>query len=299
MDLPSHLSFGLAIGLAFFGNNPEIVLLIGLGTLIPDLDREYWYVRQQVYAEEQYHRARFHNVFMILIGYLVNPFFSLGIFLHMLQDSFTTAKDRGVEWFYPLTRLVKRGMYDQKMTPASADSSTKVYFYQEDVLGYVNAADPDLREGNQPVPWRRVYGFAQNSHLLDRGFLVGSLAVIVIWLAYPIGFAHAYLFSELIESNPIWAIGYAAVAVLFAAGETQRRDKLPRLPQLKPAQVPLFLTGVALLVIWFTLFRFEIIANLENILADPVPVLAGVLIIPIVVFTLVKYYTRGGRKAIV
>lgn len=92
MDLPSHLSFGLAIGLVFFGNNPEIVLLIGLGTLIPDLDREYWYVRQQIYAEEQYHRARFHNVFPILIGYLLNPFFSLGNFLHMLQDSFTTAK---------------------------------------------------------------------------------------------------------------------------------------------------------------------------------------------------------------
>jgi LexA-binding, inner membrane-associated putative hydrolase len=299
MDLPSHLSFGLAIGLAFFGNNPEIVLLIGLGTLVPDLDREYWYVRQQVYAEEQYHRARFHNVFMILVGYLVNPFFSLGIFLHMLQDSFTTAKDRGVEWFYPLTRLVKRGMYDQKMSPASTDSSTKVYFYQEDVLGYVNAADPDLREGNQPVPWRRVYGFAQNSHLLDRGFLVGSLAVIAIWLVYPIGFAHANLFSELIESNPIWVIGYAAIGVLFAAGETQRRDKLPRLPQLKPAQVPLFVIGVALLVIWFVLFRFEILANLENILADPIPVLAGVVAIPIVAFTLVKYYTRGGRKAIV
>jgi LexA-binding, inner membrane-associated putative hydrolase len=299
MDLPSHLSFGLAIGLAFFGNNPEIVLLIGLGTLIPDLDREYWYVRQQVYAEEQYHRARFHNVFMILTGYLVNPFFSLGIFLHMLQDSFTTAKDRGVEWFYPLTRLVKRGMYDQKMSLASADSGTKVYFYQEDVLGYVNAADPDLREGNQPVPWRRVYGFAQNSHLLDRGFLVGSLAIIVIWLAYPIGFAHAHLFSELIESNPIWVIGYAAIGVLFAAGETQRRDKLPRLPQLKPAQVPLFVIGVVLFVIWFVLFRFEVLANLENILADPIPVLAGAIAIPIVAFTLVRYYTRGGRKAIV
>lgn len=70
LDLPSHLSFGLAVGLVFFGNNPEIVLLIGLGTLIPDLDREYWYVRQEVCVEEQYHRARFHNVFIILIGYL-------------------------------------------------------------------------------------------------------------------------------------------------------------------------------------------------------------------------------------
>src|SRR5207244_7102739 len=128
MDLPSHLSFGLAIGLVFFGNNPEIVLLIGLGALVPDLDREYWYVRQQVYAEEQYHRARFHNVFMILIGYLVNPFFSLGIFLHMLPDSFTTAKDRGVEWFYPLTRLVKGGLYDQAMSHREADPNLKILF---------------------------------------------------------------------------------------------------------------------------------------------------------------------------
>ncbi len=285
MDLPSHLSFGLAIGLVFFGNSPEIVLLIGLGTLIPDLDREYWYVRRQVYAEEQYHRARFHNVFMILVGYLVNPFFSLGIFLHMLQDSFTTAKDRGVEWFYPLTRLVKRGMYDQTMSQRKPDPSVKVYFYQEDVLGYVNAADPDLREGDQPVPWRRVYGFAQNGHLLDRGFMVGSLAVIAIWLAYPFGFAHAHQFSE--------------VAVLFAAGETQRRDKLPKLPQLKPFQVPLFVIGIGLLAVWFVLFRFEMLSNLENILADPIPLLAGVVAIPVISFILVRYYTRGGRKAIV
>jgi len=107
LDLPSHLSFGLAIGLVFFGNSPEIVLLIGPGTLIPDFDREYWYVRREVYAEEQYHRARFHNVFVILVGYLVNPFFSLGIFPHMLQDSFTTAKDRGV------ARIVSLDSYPQ------------------------------------------------------------------------------------------------------------------------------------------------------------------------------------------
>jgi hypothetical protein len=299
LDLPSHLSFGLAIGLVFFGNRPEIVLLIGLGTLVPDLDREYWYVRQQIYAEEQYHRARFHNVFLILIGYLLNPFFSLGIFLHMLQDSFTTAKDRGVEWFYPLTRLVKRGMYDQTMSQRNPDPKVKVYFYQEDVLGYVNAADPDLREGSQPVPWRRVYGFAQNSHLLDRGFLVGSLAIVAIWIAYPLGFAHAHQVSEFIESNPIWAIGYAAVAFLFAAGETQRRDKLPKLPQLKPFQVPLFVIGIFLLAVWGVMFRFEILANLENILADPIPLIAGIVAIPFVSLILVRYYTRGGRQAIV
>jgi len=90
---------------------------------------------------------------------LVNPFFSLGIFLHaagFLHDT----KDRRIERFYPLTRLVKRGMYDQTMSQRKPDTSVKVYLYQEDVLGYVNAADPDLRGGDQPVPWRRVYGFA-------------------------------------------------------------------------------------------------------------------------------------------
>jgi len=142
------------------------------------------------------------------------------------------------------------------------------------------------------VPWRRVYGFAQNGHLLDRGFLVGSLAVIAIWLAYPFGFTYAHQFSELIESNPVWAVGYAAVAVLFAAGETQRRDKLP-------VSVPLFVIGIGLLAVWFVLFRFEMLANLENILADPIPLLAGVVAIPVISFILVRYYTRGGRKAIV
>lgn len=80
------------------------------------MTREYWYVRpkkfadeQQQYAEEQVHRARFHNVFMPPAAYLVSPLLSLGVFLYMLQDSFTTAKDRGVERFYPVTRLIRRG----------------------------------------------------------------------------------------------------------------------------------------------------------------------------------------------
>src|SRR5207249_10488277 len=39
--------------------------------------------------------------------------------------------------------------------------------------------------------------------------------------------------------------------------EIQRRDKLPKLPQLKAFQVPLFVIGIGLLVVWFVLFRFE------------------------------------------
>src|SRR5919108_6123875 len=265
MDLPSHLSFGLAVALVFYGK-PEIALLVGLGTLVPDLDRESWDVRKTKYAEEQYHRARFHNVFLIVLGYIISPFFSLGIFLHMLQDSFTTAKDRGVEWFYPLTRLVKAGMYDEKMNRQSLPGKNRIFFYQQDPAGYIQAADPDLREpGDRPVPWRRVYGFAQNSHLLDRGFLFGSSIVILIWLLLPLSLVHVLTFYNFLgSSEPVWYIGYLSIILLFAAGETQRRDKVPKLPWLKPLQVPIFILGLVLLVVWFLLYLPEITANVLN-----------------------------------
>lgn len=300
MDLPSHLSFGLAVALVFYGK-PEIALLVGLGTLVPDLDREYWYVREAKYAEEQYHRARFHNVFLIVLGYLISPFFSLGIFLHMLQDSFTTAKDRGVEWFYPLTRLVKAGMYDEKMNKQPTAGQNRVFFYQQDPVGYVQAADPDLREpGDRPVPWRRVYGFAQNSHLLDRGFLFGSSIVILIWLVLPLSLVHVVTFYNFLESSePVWHIGYLSIILLFAAGETQRRDKLPKLPWLKPLQVPIFILGLILLVVWFLLYLPQIAANILNLFEDPLPLIVGLIAVPLTGFIVIRFYTRGGRTTMV
>jgi hypothetical protein len=63
----------------------------------------------------------------------------------MLHDSFTTVKDRGVEWFYPITRLVRRGLYDASGNKEQLDPKEKIYFYQEDSRGLVDKADPDLR----------------------------------------------------------------------------------------------------------------------------------------------------------
>jgi hypothetical protein len=53
VDLPTHFFFGIAVALVFFGK-PEVALLVGMGALLPDLDREYWYVKPQKYADEQY-----------------------------------------------------------------------------------------------------------------------------------------------------------------------------------------------------------------------------------------------------
>jgi membrane-bound metal-dependent hydrolase YbcI (DUF457 family) len=40
MNLSTHIMFGILIGALFFGR-PEIALIVGVGSVIPDLDREY------------------------------------------------------------------------------------------------------------------------------------------------------------------------------------------------------------------------------------------------------------------
>jgi LexA-binding, inner membrane-associated putative hydrolase len=303
LDLPTHFAFGLAVGLVFFGR-PEAAFLIGLGALLPDLDREYWFVRpkkfadeQKEYADEQVHRARFHNVFMFPLAYLVSPLLALGVFLHMLQDSFTTAKDRGVEWFYPLTRLIRRGLNDPAGNPTPRDPKEQVYFYQEDPKGLINGADPDLREvGPDPVPWRRVYGFAQNKHILDRGFLFGSAAVLIVWLLRPLGPSNLISLVAGLQSDWLF-VGYIAVGVLYAAGETDRRDLPAKLPQLKPLAWPLLGGGVALLVLWMELFFAQILRNLGSIFSDPALLVSSAAAVVIaVLLTLAGQVWRDRKK---
>jgi hypothetical protein len=148
------------------------------------LDRAYWFIPRQDYRQEQYHRAALHDLFVMLLAYLVSPFLSLGVFLHVLQDSFTTCKDRGCEWFYPISRLVKRGLYDENGHLQHENFDELVCFYQEDPHALVEHADNDLWDEG-PSPWRRVYGPAQNSSLLNRGFLYCSIAIIVLWVFMP------------------------------------------------------------------------------------------------------------------
>ena len=313
MDLPSHLFFGVAVGLVFFGR-ADVALVIGLGALIPDLDREYWYVPVRRYAEEQNHRALFHNVLVIAAAFVVSPFLSLGVFLHVLQDSFTTVKDRGVEWFYPFTRLVRRGVYDENGVRQTPDPKEHVYLYQEDPPGLVKLADPDLQErADRPVPWRRVYGFAQNSHLLDRGFLIGSIVIAAIWVIDPANSAKVGAFFPQFYS--MWGVflGYLGVGLLFASGETQSSEErariktgqpsrtvsTSRLRALKPAQVPLLLAGLVLLAAPIPAYWGTVAANVRSVFADPVLLLACAGAVVVVGAFLVMWETRGGRSTVV
>ena len=97
--------FGVLVGALFFGK-PEIILLVGIGSAIPDLDREYGFLSKESFRKRQVHRALCHNFLFLGLLYLINPFLALGAFLHTFLDALTTARDRGVEWLYPFSRLI-------------------------------------------------------------------------------------------------------------------------------------------------------------------------------------------------
>ena len=301
MDLPTHAFFGLAIGLVFFGH-PEFAFLVALGALIPDLDREYWFIKVSVYRDEQLHRALLHNVFVMGLFYLVSPFLALGIFLHMLLDSFTTSKDRGCEWFWPLSRLVKRGLYDCNKQPHKPiDPKEKVYFYQEDIEAVIEYAEPNLPE--PPSPWRRVYGPALNSNLLDRGFLLGSIAIIAVWLITQYFMNKAILLNTL-SGCIILLAAFLSIVTLFIGGELDRRDqeapfgkaKLDPLKKGSFLKIPLVILGGFLAILWMVLYRNEIWANLEFISSNWIPILASGLILAVTSSVIVKWYTRKSKE---
>jgi hypothetical protein len=299
MDLPTHAFFGLAVGLVFFGH-PEFALLIALGALIPDLDREYWFVKVSVYRDEQLHRALFHNVFVMGLFYLVSPFLALGIFLHMLLDSFTTSKDRGCEWFWPLSRLVKRGLYDYNMKPQPLDPKERVYFYQEDVKAAIEYAEPDLPEPESP--WRRVYGPALNSNLLDRGFLCGAIGLTIVWTLTQY-FSNSTLLLDNLSKCVSLLIAYFSIIALFIGGELDRRDQeapfgktqLDPLRKVSFLKMPLVILGGFLAVLWLILYRKEILVNLELISSNWIPILAAGLIVTISSIAIVKWHTRKSQ----
>jgi hypothetical protein len=278
--------------------------LIALGAVFPDLDREYWFMPKKRYADEQIHRAGLHNVFIMGLAYIISPFFSLGIFLHMLQDSFTTVKDRGVEWFYPLTRLVKRGLLDANGKKEPLDPKEKIYFYQEDSRGLVDKADPDLREyGCDPVPWRRVYGFAQNSQILDRAFLYTSIVLILVWNFAPGNGIHLISWTAAPTSYYIMIlVAYASVAALFIAGELDRHDGIhPRkVSKFNFIKYPIFGIGLILFSIWIILFRDQILQNIFlNVLSNPIALGMEVIAVPLVIIFMIKQKTKGNKPAVI
>jgi len=87
--------FGALIGALFFGRL-DIILLVAIGSVLPDMDRRYGFFSKDYFREHQFHRALCHNFVFIGIVFLISPFLAIGAFCHTLLDSINTARDRGV-----------------------------------------------------------------------------------------------------------------------------------------------------------------------------------------------------------
>ena len=189
LNLNTHFLFAAAAA-AIVSGRPEAIMLAGLGSVIPDLDRPYWFIPRKRIEEEEYHRALLHNFVVLALAYLVNPYFGLGLFSHLMLDNMTTVKDRGVEWLFPFRRMIPRD-----------------YWSQAEVQ----------REPVAWVPWRRTYGPALNGHMLDTYVFLTSIGALLLWFLFQ-SLHHPILnLADWVNAGFITAAG--AVSLLFLSGE--------------------------------------------------------------------------------
>jgi hypothetical protein len=232
LNLGTHIFFAGVIT-AIFTGNPYFTLLAGIGSFIPDLDREYIFMSSGAFRKEQLHRALFHNLLFLSGLFLVNVWLAVGAFLHSFIDSFTTEKDRGVEWLFPFSRLVKRGRYalaakkkggacelelvDQKLPD-------RVCFFNEDSPEMTKLSEPDLKE-LRAVPWRRTYGPAANGQLFDRWLGIGSFSMLVLYTllnpAFATGGKNLILSTQIIPPMSL----LTGIVLVFLGGLLKRNKK--------------------------------------------------------------------------
>ena len=295
MNLASHIFFAGVVTAVFTGN-PYFALLAGIGSFIPDLDREYIFVSSMTFREEQFHRALFHNLLFLSGLFLVNVWLALGAFLHSFLDSFTTEKDRGVEWLFPFSRLVKRGRFTLAANSKGGGCNLelvdtkppdRVVFINEDSPEATKLSDPDLKE-YKAVPWRRTYGPATNGQLLDKWLALASFSLFALYALLNHSFALAAR-NFLLSTQNIPPMSLLTGICCF----------LRRLDQKEQEERKLYLTSFIVGIVFFGLsialsikgtfpYMFPLIATF---------VFASSLVLFVEAIPVWRLITRGGRKA--
>ena len=302
MNFTTHVMFGMLIGALFFGNL-EIILLVGIGSAIPDMDREYGFFSKDVFRKHQLHRALFHNFIFLGMLYLINPFLGLGAFLHTLLDAVTTAKDRGVEWLYPFTRLVKKAVYDhQGKRIIPVDPNTRIFMYQNDPVELTRKSAEDLKDYT-PTPWRRSYGPALSGGILDMGIAAGSTALLLFMaILSKLGIRNFINFGapplNYTASIPI-IIGSMGVLSVLVTGEIKRHREAKKASSgpsiiyklIYTLSLSLIATGI---ILGAYLNPGSIIAFASNL---PY-IIAGILVVFSVAFLVLKIYSRKSEVRI-
>jgi hypothetical protein len=226
MNLSTHIIFGILIGALLFGR-PEIALMVGVGSAINDLDREYGFFSKESFRRRQIHRALFHNFLFIGVVYLINPFFGIGSFLHSFLDSFTTTRDRGVEWLYPFSRIVTKAVYDSDGNKLPLDQKHKIYFLSNDHPGLTRRTTKDIKPGETPVPNRRTYGPALSGKYLDRCIFFGSIGIVLLLILFSVLGFHQFINFSTPNGNLSFIvpllIGSIGIFMNFLVGELDRK----------------------------------------------------------------------------
>jgi hypothetical protein len=298
LNLGSHIFFAGVVTAVFTGN-PYFALLAGIGSFIPDLDREYIFVSPKAFRKEQLHRALFHNILFLSGLFFVNVWLALGAFLHSFLDSFTTEKDRGVEWLFPFSRLVKRGRFT--LAPRSKDGvctlelmdtkpPDRVCFINEDSLEATKLSDPDLKE-LRAVPWRRTYGPASNGQLLDKSLALTSFSLFVLYALINPDFATAsksLLLSTQIIPPMVLLTG---IVLVFFGGSFKKNKKNTKLYRA------LFATGGFFMILSAILSFAE--HSVYTFPLNPIFAIAAAIVIIIEAFFVWWISTYKGKKATV
>ena len=291
MNFTTHVMFGVLLAAVFFGE-PRIILLVGIGSAIPDLDREYGFLSKESFRNLQVHRALLHNFLFLGLLYLINPFLALGAFLHTFLDALTTARDRGVEWLYPFSRLVKRAVYDDDGNRLQLDPKQKIYFLQNEIHILTKKTTKDLKPSGPLLPWRRTYGPALSGRVLDQGIFVGSAALgLMLLLFSALGI---YKFIDL-TIRPIdlsfdlpFVIGAFGIILNFIGGEIDRKQ-LAKHFKPDPIYKALFYLSIGVMIFAVVLGG---IMNPQDVVltVTKIPyIAAGVAIVLLVTFVTLKF----------
>lgn len=298
LNLGSHI-FLAGVVTAIYTGNPYFTLLAGIGSFIPDLDREYIFVSPKTFRKEQFHRALFHNLLFLSGLFFVNVWLALGAFLHSFIDSFTTEKDKGVEWLFPFSRLVKRGRFKLSATSKGSECTLdlvdqkppdRVCFLNEDSPEATKLSDPDLKEP-RAVPWRRTYGPAANGQLLDRWLALASFSMLILYALLNPDFAMAGK-NLILSTQIIPPMSLLTGIVLIYLGGWLKKNKRNR-----KGYLTFFAVGGIFMILSAGLSIGVVSGYIFPL--DFTFVAIAIIVLFVEAFFVWKLSTRGGRKALV
>jgi hypothetical protein len=298
MNLHTHAMFGILVGALFFGR-PEIMLMIGVGATIPDLDREYGFFSKESFRRRQVHRALFHNFLAIAILYFINPYIGIGAFLHSFLDSLTTTRDRGVEWLYPFSRLVTNAVYDSDGNKLELDPKQKIYFLQNDLPGLTRRTTKDIKPGEKPLPNRRTYGPALSGKLLDRSIFYGSAALILMLLLFSALGIHQFIDLSFNGVNLTLAlpllIGAMGVFLNFLVGELDRKRLIDNAKSFRTYKATFYLTfGIMVFAVILGAIMNPLTVN--STIGNIPYIAVGIAIVVCIAYAILAYSSRGFSK---